>query len=44
MVALLETDDVPADALAELARRGGSFDFLNDPREDIYSDSDGEAI
>jgi len=43
-VALLDQDDLSADALAELARRGGSFDFLNDPREDIYSESDGEAL
>jgi predicted DNA-binding antitoxin AbrB/MazE fold protein len=43
-VALLDTDDVSADAIAELARKDGAFGFLNDPREDIYSDSDGEAV
>jgi hypothetical protein len=43
-VALLESDDVSADAIAELADRDGAFDFLNDPREDIYSESDGEAV
>jgi predicted DNA-binding antitoxin AbrB/MazE fold protein len=43
-VALLETDDLSADAIAELARKGGALDFLNDPREDIYSESDGEAV
>ena len=43
-VALLDSDDLSADAIGELAREDGSFDFLNDPREDIYSESDGEAV
>jgi hypothetical protein len=43
-LALLETDDLSADAIAELARQDGAFEFLNDPREDIYSESDGEAL
>ena len=43
-VALVDPDDLSADALAELARNGGAFDFLNDSREDIYCDSDGEAV
>ena len=43
-VALLESDDLSADAIAELARSGGALDFLNDPRESIYSESDGEAV
>jgi hypothetical protein len=43
-VALLESDDLSADALAELASNGKAFDFLDDPREDIYSESDGEAV
>jgi hypothetical protein len=43
-VALLDSDDLSAAAIAELARQGGSFDFLNDPREDIYTESDGEAV
>ena len=43
-VALLDSDDLPADAIAELARKSGALDFLNDPREDIYSESDGEAV
>jgi predicted DNA-binding antitoxin AbrB/MazE fold protein len=43
-VALLDNDDVSADAIAELARGDAAFDFLNDPREDIYSESDGEAV
>ena len=43
-LALLENDDLSADAIAELASRDRSFDFLSDPREDIYDDSDGEAV
>jgi len=43
-VALLDTDDLSADAIAELARKDGAFEFLNDPREDIYTESDGEAL
>jgi len=43
-VALLDSDDLSPDAVAELARMGGAFDFLNDPREEIYCESDGEAV
>lgn len=43
-VALLDNDDLPAEALAKLALEGNAFDFLNDPREDIYSESDGETV
>jgi hypothetical protein len=43
-VALLDSDDLSVEAIAELARQGGALDFLNDPREDIYSESDGEAV
>jgi hypothetical protein len=43
-VALLGSDDLSAEAIAELARQGVALDFLNDPREDIYSESDGEAV
>ena len=42
--ALLNGDDLSADAIAELAMKDKAFDFLNDPREDIYSNSDGEAV
>lgn len=30
--------------LAKLAEKGKSFDFLSDPREDIYSVTDGESV
>ena len=43
-VALLDGDDLSADAIAELASRDKSFDFLNDQREDIYTQADGEAV
>jgi predicted DNA-binding antitoxin AbrB/MazE fold protein len=43
-VALLDSDEISADAIAQLAHEDGAFDFLNDPREDIYSESDGEAV
>lgn len=43
-LALLDSDDLSADAIAELAGKDAAWDFLNDPREDIYSESDGEAV
>ena len=43
-LALLETDDLSADAVARVAKNGEAFDFLNDPREDVYSETDGEAV
>jgi hypothetical protein len=38
------SDDLPADAIAELASKDPAFQFLNDPREDIYSECDGEPV
>ena len=43
-VALVDSDDLSAEAIAQLARNGNAFDFLEDPREDVYSESDGEAV
>jgi predicted DNA-binding antitoxin AbrB/MazE fold protein len=43
-LALVDSDDLPPEAIAELARSGGALDFLNDPSEDIYSEADGEAV
>jgi hypothetical protein len=37
-------DDLPAWALTVLTEQSRSFDFLADPREDIYSLEDGEPI
>ena len=43
-LALLDGDDLPAEGIAHAAQTGGAFDFLNDAREDRYSESDGEAV
>ncbi|MBF0532231.1 MAG: antitoxin family protein [Candidatus Omnitrophica bacterium] len=37
-------DDIPALLIGKLAEKSGSFKYLSDPREDIYSINDGEAI
>lgn len=44
MIALLDNDDLPAEGMAKLAGKDRAFEFLNDPREDIYSDTDGETV
>jgi hypothetical protein len=43
-VALLDADDLSTGAIADMAEKGKAFDYLNDPREDLYSESDGEAV
>jgi hypothetical protein len=43
-LALLDNDDLSAEALAGAAQGGGAFDFLSDPCEDIYCETDGEAV
>ncbi|MBI3950072.1 MAG: antitoxin family protein [Acidobacteria bacterium] len=42
LVLLLVEEDIPTVALHELAAQSGSFEFLADPREDVYSLEDGE--
>jgi predicted DNA-binding antitoxin AbrB/MazE fold protein len=37
-------EDIPTAALHELAAQSGSFDFLADPGEDVYSPEDGEPV
>ena len=37
-------DGLPAYPLARVAEKGKSFDFLADPREDLYSREDGEPV
>jgi predicted DNA-binding antitoxin AbrB/MazE fold protein len=37
-------EDIPTAALHELAAQSGSFDFLADPGEDVYSPDDGEPV
>ncbi len=35
-----EDPDINNDGILYVAEKGGAFDFLNDPAEDIYSDKD----
>ena len=42
--ALFVDDDLPVEGISGAAQAGEAFDFLSDPREDIYSQSDGEAV
>lgn len=37
-------DDLPAELLAMVAENGGSFAFLANHAEDLYSLDDGEAV
>lgn len=37
-------DEMPALYIAALAEKGGSFDFLNNPDENIYTLNDGEPV
>lgn len=37
-------DEYPATLLTRLSAVSGSFDWLDDPAEDVYSDADGEAV
>jgi len=41
---LLKDDDLPAEGIARMAHADGALDFLSDPREDLYSEADGEAV
>lgn len=36
--------DLPTPVLQKLAEQGASFDFLNNPEEDIYNDRDGLSL
>jgi len=35
-----EDSEVNTDEILYVAEKGGAFDFLNDPAEDVYSDKD----
>lgn len=37
IVVLIKDDEVSENEWLNLAMRGGAFDFLNDPAEDIYT-------
>ena len=41
---IIITNDVPSSTIAQTAENGGSFDFLKEPIEDIYSLEDGIEI
>lgn len=44
-LALLDDDDdVPAEAIGQIAPTSASFAFLGDPLEDIYDESDGQPV
>ena len=43
-LALIEADDLPAEGIAQTAQADHAFAFLSDPREDLYSETDGEAV
>lgn len=36
--------DLPPELLEKLAASGGSFDFLLDEKEDLYTDEDGDPL
>ena len=41
---LILEDDLPLPLIGRVAEQGGSYDFLNDAAEDIYTADDGEAV
>ncbi|HEY5464103.1 MAG TPA: hypothetical protein VIJ95_12655 [Hanamia sp.] len=41
IVVLIKEDEISENQWLSLAMKGGSFDFLNDPAEDIYTMEDG---
>jgi len=43
-VEIIIQEDIPTNLIAIVADGTGGFDFLTDPREDIYTISDGEPI
>ena len=40
----LDENDLDAEKMQIFAETGGAFDFLNDPAEKSYSESDGEPL
>ena len=45
-IAILECGDkeISPGNISRIAQTGGAFDFLSDPREDIYGPADGEEV
>ena len=44
LIVVTVEDDLTADLLARVAEEEGSFAFLHDPAEDVYSLDDGETV
>jgi hypothetical protein len=44
IILIQEEDDFDDDAWLRVAAQSGSFDFLYDPEEDIYSEEDGKPV
>lgn len=42
IVVLIKDDEITENEWLSFAMRGGAFDFLKDPSEDIYTMEDGE--
>ena len=40
----INTDEIPALFINKLAEQSKSFNFLNNPGEDIYSPNDGKEV
>ena len=40
----LPEEEYPAELMTRISATGGSFDWLDNPAEDIYSDEDGVAV
>ena len=40
----IRNDEIPSMFISKLAEKSESFQFLNNPEEDIYSPSDGEEV
>ena len=40
----IRQDEIPGMLISKLAEESGSFEFLNNPAEDIYSPEDGEEV
>ena len=41
---LILEDDLPLSLISQVAEQGGSYDFLRDAAEEIYTADDGEAV
>ncbi len=44
LAVVITHDEIPSLFISKLAETSKSFKFLNNPKEDIYSPSDGEEV